>query len=207
MVDDSADNRALLSQLLTSVGFEVKEAINGQQALELYHSWQPHLIWMDIRMPVMDGYQASQAIKAGGGPEPVIIALTASAFEEERAEVLAAGCDDFVRKPFRETEIFEKMANHLNLTYLYEEMAPEAEQQGPASPVHLTPTDLARLPAKWRVDLREAASRGRSEQLYRLIDLIRADHAQMAEALTTLVQALEFRKIVSLTEQIETEQP
>jgi CheY-like chemotaxis protein len=202
VVDDSADNRALLVQLLGPVGFEIREAVDGRQALELYQSWQPHLIWMDIRMPVMDGYQASQAIKAGNGPETVIIAVTASVFEEERAEIMAAGCDDFVRKPFREEEIFEKMAEHLGVAYLFEELEPVAEQVQPAAEIDLTAADLASLPAEWIAQLREAASRGRSELLRELIDQIKPDYVEVAAGLTRLVNDLQFRKVVALTEQV-----
>jgi CheY-like chemotaxis protein len=157
---------------------------------------------MDVRMPVMDGYQASQAIKAGNGPETVIIAITASVFEEERARVLAAGCDDFVRKPFREEEIFAKMAQHLGVAYLYEELEPVLEQVQPVATVVLTAADLAPLPAEWTTQVGQAASRGRSELLFELIDQIKTDFAQVADGLTQLVNDLQFRKIVALTEQV-----
>jgi DNA-binding response OmpR family regulator len=160
---------------------------------------------MDIRMPVMDGYLASRAIKAGDGPGTVIIALTASAFEEERAQVLAAGCDDFVRKPFREEEIFEKMATHLGLAYIYEEPEPVVEQAQLGTTVELTAADLAALPPEWVAQLRQAASRGRRELLFELIDQIREDYSQVAADLTRLVSDLQFRKIVALTEQVKEE--
>ncbi|MCB0168222.1 MAG: response regulator, partial [Anaerolineae bacterium] len=200
VVEDSADNRVLLSQLLAAVGFEVQEAVNGQQGLDLYRSWQPHLIWMDIRMPIMDGYQASRAIKSGNGPETVIIALTASAFDEERSQVLAAGCDDFVRKPFREAEIFEKMADHLNVAYVYEELEPVTQQVQSGVVVNLTGDDLAPLPSEWIAQLRQAASRGRREMLYDLIGQIKPEYPQLADGLASLVKELRFEKIVVLTE-------
>jgi CheY-like chemotaxis protein len=106
VVEDKETNRRLLVKLLESVGFEVQEAANGQQALEVWARWQPHLIWMDMRMPLMDGHEATQQIKATPqGQATVIIALTATAFEEDREQVLLEGCDGFVRKPFRTDEI------------------------------------------------------------------------------------------------------
>ena len=154
-------------------------------------------------MPVMDGYQAAQAIKTGDGPETVIIAVTSSVFEDERTSVLAAGCDDFVGKPFREEEIFEKMVQHLGVTYLYEESEPVAENMQPAAKAEVTKADLAGLPTEWVAQLHQAASRGRSELLAALIDQIRADYGQVAEGLTQLVNDLQFRKIVALTEQVQ----
>lgn len=203
VVDDSADNRALLCQLLASVGFEVQEAINGQQALERYESWQPQLIWMDIRMPVMDGYQAAQAIRESNGPETVIIAITASAFEEERVQALAVGCDDFVRKPFREDEIFKKMAEHLGLSYIYEtlDQADAHDDKRRSEQVGLTPDALGQLPASWVTDLRQAAMHGHIEPILNLINQLGPDHSQMARALSTLARDFQFGKIVALTEQ------
>ncbi|MEL6912840.1 MAG: response regulator, partial [Cyanobacteria bacterium J06598_4] len=74
------------------------------------------------RMPVMDGYEATQRIKeTTEGQNTKILALTASAFEEEKAIILSAGCDDFVRKPFKEEVLFDKMTEHLGVQYLYAE--------------------------------------------------------------------------------------
>lgn len=109
IVEDRLENRKLMVNLLQPLGFEVQEAEDGKVAVELFERWRPHLIWMDMRMPVMDGYEATQHIKAHKGQATVIIALTASALDEERAQILAAGCDDFVRKPFLEDTIFKKM--------------------------------------------------------------------------------------------------
>ena len=205
VVDDSADNRALLGQLLTSVGFEVQEADNGQQAIEVYQSWQPHLIWMDIRMPVMDGYEATKQIKSIADTqqpsiEPVIIAVTASVFEDERDNVLAAGCHDFVRKPFHEQEIFEKISEHLGVAFIYEGLEPVDEKMQQIPPAELISADLQAFPAEWLTELRQAASRGRSELLLELIDQIKTDYPDVASGLTQLVNNLQFRKIVALTE-------
>jgi two-component system sensor histidine kinase/response regulator len=122
-VDDRLESRLLLVKLLGDIGFDVREASNGQEAIAVWESWQPHLIWMDMRMPVMDGYEATKRIKSTlQGQATVIIALTASAFEEDRHLVLSAGCNDFLRKPFREEVLWEKMAHHLGVRYLYGEM-------------------------------------------------------------------------------------
>jgi PAS domain S-box-containing protein len=132
VVDDSDENRQLLSKRLQSVGFDVREADHGQAAIELWQSYAPHLIWMDVRMPIMNGLEATQRIRqqetalAEALPETTptrpptkIIAITANVFEEERQPVLAIGCDDFVAKPCPETIFFEKMSKHLGVRYIY----------------------------------------------------------------------------------------
>ncbi len=132
IVDDNVLNRSLLSELLIPVGFEMREAVNGQEAVEIALEWQPHFIWMDMRMPVMDGYAATQAIRRLSSPVNTvpIIALTASAFEENREQMLIAGCDDFMRKPFKTHELFDKMAEYLEIKYLYEkEVVPVLKTQ------------------------------------------------------------------------------
>lgn len=128
VVEDKLENRQLLTELLQPIGFQVKSGANGQEAIDLWLQWSPHLIWMDLQMPILDGYEATKQIKAIGQNTPVIIALTGSVFEEERAVALAAGCDDFVRKPFRTEMIFEKMAEYLGVRYMYTEIyAPKDE--------------------------------------------------------------------------------
>ncbi len=123
IVEDVSVNRKLLKRILKPLDIEVREAHNGQEAVNICTNWQPHLIWMDILMPVMDGYIATKEIrKTAVGKDIVIIALSASAFEEQQVKVRLVGCDDFVGKPFQEAEIFDKMAQHLGLRYLYEEV-------------------------------------------------------------------------------------
>ncbi len=122
VVEDNENNRRLLVKLLQIEGFEVKEAVNGQDAIEICEKWQPHFIWMDMRMPIMDGYETTLQIKKShGGKDIAIIALTASAFEEDRVKVIEHGCDDFLSKPFREFEIFEMIHKHLGVQYLYDQ--------------------------------------------------------------------------------------
>ncbi|KOR36991.1 MULTISPECIES: response regulator [Planktothricoides] len=122
VVEDRLENRLLLMKMLSRWGFqEVREATNGQEALDILKTWQPDLIWMDMQMPVMNGYEATKRIKANPlSQKIVIIALTASAFEEDRQEILQIGCDDFVLKPFQEQELLVKMEKYLGVLYLYQ---------------------------------------------------------------------------------------
>ena len=121
IVDDEIANRQILVKMLEPVGFEVQEAVDGQEAVDRWCEWRPHLIWMDMRMPVMDGLEATRQIRAAdGGQETIIVALTASGLEEDRTIILAEGCDDYVRKPFYEEELFDTMNKHLGIRYIYE---------------------------------------------------------------------------------------
>ncbi len=124
IAEDRDSNRTLLMKMLEPLGLDVKGVRNGAECVATWETWEPHLIWMDMRMPVMDGYEATRRIKATAkGQATVIIAITASAFESDRKLILTEGCDDFVRKPFIEDEIFEKLEKHLGLRLLSEETA------------------------------------------------------------------------------------
>jgi len=136
VVEDDRASRLLLSNILSTLGLHIREADNGEDAIAIWENWHPHLIWMDIQMPRMDGYETIKQIKAREQaincktnppmvphnplPQTKIIALTASAFEEDRAAILAVGGDDFASKPFRRQVILDKMAQHLGLVYSYE---------------------------------------------------------------------------------------
>ncbi|TXG96872.1 MAG: response regulator [Rhodocyclaceae bacterium] len=118
VVDDNPINRKLLTTILKKTGFEVIEAINGKQALEHWRTFAPSLIWMDMVMPELDGYDATRAIKATEeGKHTVIIALTANAFEEDMEAALAAGCDAYIRKPYRSEELYRLLQQYLNIKF------------------------------------------------------------------------------------------
>jgi PAS domain S-box-containing protein len=203
VVEDKETNRRLLVQLLESLGFEVKEAANGQEALDVWERWQPHLIWMDMRMPVMDGHETTQRIKGTPkGQAVVIIALTATAFEEDREQVLLEGCDDFVRKPFRKDEIYDMLAKHLGVGFLYDEEPAPPPSARPAEPAYMPSTEaLAALPAGWLADLQQATTRGDLPLILHLADQIRDYDAALADGLADLAQNYKYRKILTLIEQ------
>jgi CheY-like chemotaxis protein len=188
IAEDREASRKLLTKLLEPLGFEVREAVNGQEAIEIWELWEPHLIWMDMRMPVVDGHQATKRIKATTkGQATVVIALTASAFEEDRQVILSEGCDDFVRKPFREAEIFDKLTTHLGVCFVYEET--ETTTQAPR------PADGAASPQeRFQAD---------GDLVLELVEQIRAQHPSVADALAGLARNYRLDIIVTLTQQWE----
>jgi PAS domain S-box-containing protein len=200
VVEDNRESRQLLVKMLETLGFEVQQAENGAEAIDRWKSFDPHLIWMDLRMPVMDGYEATRQIKSQPqGQETVILALTASAFEEERRLAIAAGCDDFIRKPFREEELFEKMAQYLGVRYRYESIEPTIAPA--ATPADLTTALLLieKMPAEWRSQLHQAATQVDAEQILRSIDLIPPEYSPLAVAIADLMNHYRFDRIVELT--------
>jgi signal transduction histidine kinase/DNA-binding response OmpR family regulator len=210
VVEDRAANRQLLVKLLTSLGgppqgFAVREATNGEEALEVWETWQPHLIWMDMRMPVMDGYETTRRIKATPqGQDTVVIALTASAFEEDRMEMLDVGCDDFVRKPFRNAEIFDKLAQHLGVRYIYEETASPTVNSRAKSMAQsgLTPQALAALPVDVRHRLAQAVTETDMLQITDIIAEIREHDGALADALKSLADDFAYDKIAMILQQV-----
>ncbi len=199
IVEDNVENRLLLRKLLDTAGFEVREASNGAEAVELYEQWRPHLIWMDLRLPGLDGYETTQRIKTiAGGTAPTIIALTASVFEDERAAALLVGCDDFVRKPIHENDIFDKVAQHLGVRYIYQE--PDQPAAGLPGPGALTAADLAALPFNWIANVRRAATQGEGEAILSLAAQLGPEHANLVKGLKELVQRFQFSQIVALAE-------
>ena len=198
VVEDRLENRSLMCKILAPMGFEVREAENGEEAIAIWQTWRPHLIWMDMRMPVMDGYEATRQIKAApGGVETVIVALTASAFEEQRAEVMAAGCDGFVRKPFREEQIFSVIAEYLGVRFVYE----SDSVSSPLKPSRgLTPEALSVLPSDWMAELNQAAAQADADLIARLLEQIEPDHGVLAGALRDLVHDFRFDRLMDLTE-------
>jgi PAS domain S-box-containing protein len=200
VVEDNRESRQLLVKMLETVGFEVQQAANGREAIDRWQSFAPHLIWMDLRMPVMDGYEATRQIRAQPqGGETVILALTASVFEDERPQAIAAGCNDFIRKPFREEELFAKMAYYLGVRYRYESIDPISIPE--ATPADLTAALLLidRMPAEWRSQLHQAATQVDGEQILRSIDLIPPEYAPLALAIVDLMNHYRFDRIVELT--------
>jgi len=200
VVDDKQENRGPLLRLLAIAGFDVREAVDGRQAVEIFHQWQPHFIWMDIRMPVMDGLEATRRIKATeAGKTTTIAAVTASVWEEDRLPILAAGCDELVKKPYREAEIFAIMARYLGLSYRYETVEAQVTAAGP--PVH---ADLLRaLPVELYRQLHRAVLRLDIVATSAAIGEIGALDPELAGPLQQLADTLQYEQLLTLLEGVE----
>ncbi|MEH1959761.1 MAG: ATP-binding protein [Nostoc sp.] len=276
VVDDSKESRLLLVKILTPLGFEVREATDGSEAIANWESWQPHLIFMDMRMPVMDGYEATRIIKAkqiGDGEwgtctkqfdrsdseqfdkltvrrcrsmghtanpalgqpcvaevpkviataptalahpcdfsgvtqdysntHTIIIALTASAFEEERQKILSIGCDDFIRKPFTQEVLLEKLSQHLGVKYTNQlEITKGAVVDQPTQmfvSVAELLSRLSQMPPEWLQQIHYAAASCSDELILELIKQIPSDNRQVFQVLRDLANNYQFEKIMELT--------
>ena len=207
IVEDNADSRSLLQQMLEQVGLCIKTAANGKQAVDIHASWQPHLIWMDIRMPVINGLEATRRIReresgvepTAGSEKTIIIALTASVFDDAREEIMASGFDDFIRKPYTIEKIFERMARHLNIRYTFRTTQDANTNSNTADrKIELTAGDFEGLSVDWLESIRQAALRGRSRQALVLIEAIQESHPRLADALTGLANSFRVEEIPAL---------
>jgi CheY-like chemotaxis protein len=204
VVDDKLVNRQLLRKFLEPLGFAIEEASNGREAIDLWETWLPHLILMDMRMPVMDGYEATTYIKSTlQGQATAIVALTASVLEEEKTVILSTGCDDFIRKPFREQTIFDALERHLGVSYLYAETSVISTADLPSS--SLTPEDLNCMPESWLNDLYNASLEADSTLVLELIKMIPASENILVQSLTKLTRQFQFEQIMELTQPLVTE--
>lgn len=214
VIDDTKENRLLLVKLLEPIGFQVREAENGVEGLSIWSSWQPQLILMDTRMPVMDGLETAREIRlrerrnsASGSPLPatIIIAVTASAFEEKRGEILAAGSNDFIRKPFQEEIIMTKIAQHLGVRYIYENLPQltttyrrfdTAKEQSDSFFLK----EFAGMSIDWVRKLDQAAKNLNEDGVSQLIGQIPSNKATLTEALKDLLVDFRLDVIFHLTQ-------
>jgi PAS domain S-box-containing protein len=206
VVEDNEPSRKMLVTLLKAIGFEVASAANGEEAVEAWEKWQPHFIWMDLRMPVLDGYEATKRIKSAmrQSISPVdtkIVALTASAFEENRNQAFADGCDDFVRKPFRESDIFRKMTKHLGVRFLYKEQAHDRQVIGETDaplPLPDLPSHIACLPSALKDKLAAATDSCNADEIDRIINEIQTLNSHLGDALMLLARKFAYQEIMGL---------
>lgn len=202
VVDDVESSRRLVTDTLMGVssgvssepGFEVRQAVNGQEAVRIWHDWHPHLIWMDIRMPVMDGFEATRQIKATEqGRATTIIGLSASAFEEQRFAVLEAGCDDFIRKPFRISDFFHIMYKHIGVRYVYEAVV---HTEGPVADmvdkIDVLAKSLASVEETLLTDLRRAVEETNPAMTQTIIDRIAEKNKPLASELSRFADNFRF---------------
>ncbi len=226
VVDDRKDNRQLLVKMLSPLGFAVKQASDGIAAVEIWENWQPHLILMDLQMPMMDGCEATMEIRSRiqqreskqamgeeinvSGAEPLIpkiIALTASTIEGRRSFALFAGCDDFISKPFRKNEIFDTLHKHLGVKYLYSNSTDlmsagdRANQSDSKSNAVLA--YLPKLPAEWVENMKQVIRSADFDLIARTIEEIKDAHPEFAEILEGHLNNFDYQKILNLIAEAE----
>jgi signal transduction histidine kinase/DNA-binding response OmpR family regulator len=198
VVDDDANSREWLRDFLASVGFVVCEAENGVEAVQVANESRPHLIVMDVRMPEMNGFDATRAIRTLEGRErPVIIALSASALDEDRRAALDAGLDDFIVKPCRAQELLEKIACHLDVRYRYGDPTPRSDADWTAAPDERS-ARLESLPVGLMDELHQATLNGEKDRMDEIISKLRLADQSVAETLQKLADGYEYDSLLAL---------
>ncbi|AFY84054.1 PAS domain-containing hybrid sensor histidine kinase/response regulator [Oscillatoria acuminata] len=202
IVDDHDYNSQLLMQILHPFGFELKRAVNGEEVLEMWQEFLPHLIWMDMRMPKIDGYEATRRIKAycQNHPEipvPAIVAITASGWHFDKSEILASGCDGLIRKPFRDVDIFEAIATHLGLSLMASHRTPDVPVLDPEA-MTLKAADLAHIPQEFLDNLWNGLVQGDLELIASAIEQVGGEDPVLADALQSLANQYQFEKLLGL---------
>ncbi|GAB6088565.1 PAS domain-containing protein [Spirochaeta dissipatitropha] len=194
IVDDRKDNRELLQALLEPCGFSLRQAENGKEAVELFEVWNPDLILLDMGMPVMNGYEATRIIKQSErGKEICVIAVTASAFEENEAVIRSTEVNDYIRKPFRPGEIYKVIGEHLGLKFI---IAEDNEDCADPEEIMLTADTLKVIPESSRIAMYEAVEMGNISELKNLIAQI--DESGIARALLVLARQYDYDKLLFL---------
>jgi CheY-like chemotaxis protein len=203
IADDESNNRGWLNKLLTSLGFAVREACDGEAALRIWEDWQPQLILMDIRMPVMDGVETTRRIRSKpAGVRTVIIVLTASAMDEDRRTIMQTGVDDFITKPCREGDLLEKIRAHLGLVYTYGDRESTLEAASPeALSSSLSPGMVRRLPVELADEMRQAILNGEKFRLDELIGRMPDRDGKFAQALQGLANEYEYDTLTQLLDE------
>ena len=207
IADDGAESRLLMRRWLEEVGFEVREASQGQEAVEIWTAWQPHLICLDMRMPVLDGYGVARQVRQlPGGDATVIVAVTASVFEEQRSDCIAAGCNAVLPKPLDRAMLLDHMGRSLNLTYQYAEASgADAENTQTAAfcrdqnRLPLTQADFSHLAPDWLAQVHQAAQAADDRQVRQFIAQLPVEQHPLARRLDCLVNDFRLDVIIELT--------
>lgn len=127
IVEDNETNRDMLSRRLSRKGYEVTQAVNGEDGLTCVQFDRPHLILMDMSLPVLDGWETTRRLKADAATTSIpVVALTAHAMSGDRERAMAAGCDDYDTKPIEFARLLQKIEALLQQTDAPSADAPSA---------------------------------------------------------------------------------
>ncbi len=198
IVDDHVEGRLLLQKILQPLGFQLREACNGLEAVQIFKQWHPHLIWMDMRMPIMNGIEATRQIKAlPNGKETIIVALTASVFEDQREELFTAGVDAFMSKPYRIEEIFTCLHQYLKVEFIYQ----EAALSDNSFSEDIKQSCFQTLPDELKQHLQNAALELDMEKTLGVIEEVKKINFSLARQFQQAVEKMDFQAILNLFNQ------
>ena len=198
VVDDLEDNREVLAAFLGALGLQVRTAANGREGVELWQTWHPDVVWMDMHMPVEDGYSATRRIRAleqeAGLSRTPILGISASVFDQDQAKVLAAGCDTLVPKPYRESDLVQALNLFTGLRFL------DADRPAASDP---EPQQDPPPPAGWRRALREALAKGDLDGAAALTASLPESHDRTKQRLLGLLREFRLDELERLVQRME----
>ena len=198
VVDDNHENLQIVVTLLKMVGFETIEATNGSDAIEKFEQWSPDLILMDLRMPVMDGYEATQQIKlTEKGIQTPVIALTANILEEDRNRIETIGIQGFIGKPFLESELLDTIGRILGLQYVYEEEIHSSQETGFYFSENMA-EEIGKLDDSLRLKMLDAIAVADMKRLKMLIGSVVQENSNLAHHLMGLARNYDYDQLYQL---------
>ena len=199
IADDRETNRVLLSTMLAAVGFTTLEVVNGEEAVAKCREWKPRVILMDMTMPVMDGYEATRRIRQTPDlKKTIIIAVTASAFEEDRRRVLEAGADGYLSKPFKERQLMEAIQSLTGVEYIYEEAAATAGSGMTAGAMEQLREAISALPADLIQQLRNATMGAEIDLINELLDQVAGINPPAASLMREMAAQYQYEELLDL---------
>ncbi|MCA9902993.1 MAG: response regulator, partial [Anaerolineae bacterium] len=188
IVEDDAESRTVLREFLQLVGLKPELAADGEAALDVYRHWRPHVLLLDMQLPKLDGYEVTRRIRQEyADDQTLIIAITASAFVQQRAAILASGCNDLLTKPYTHSQLFALLAKHTNIQFLYRERAP-ARTKDHQPPVIARELLMQLSQAQLRA-LYQAALTGYNPAARKLVQEIETEHPALAARLNDMVDS------------------
>ncbi len=195
IVEDQLENRLLLIELLEPLGFVLREALNGLEALEIVKDWHPDLILMDRRMPLLDGLETVKRLRQMELYKTIpIIAVTAHAFDDEQHEMLDAGCSAFLRKPFREVELYTAIETALGIEFNYTDLEPATELDTST----LSHEDISTLPTQLVAELQHTVITANLDAMLECIVKIEQHNPQTATLLKDLALRYEYERMLDI---------
>lgn len=195
IADDKSNNRNLLSEMLQSEAIQIIMADDGESAVRQFEQWRPHLIMMDLKMPNMNGYEATRIIKGmEGGRETCIIIVTATAFDDDINQLMNSGADAHIRKPLRIGEVYEMIGRHLDVHYIFEEaLTPQVKES-----IKYFKNALAQLPDDLVVQMSQATVNAQLDRLLLLIEEVARTEGKLAEHLQELAVGYQYDALTNL---------
>ncbi len=213
IAEDKPNNRLLLRNILSVLKVHIKEATNGKEAVKIFKEWQPNFIWMDLRMPQMDGMEATRIIRSmPGGDKVVIVALTASAFDDEKNTILQCGMDDFVLKPCTAEQVYTCMKQHLDLEFIMQENVCDASNLGdtphPGSAYEFTKlVEMLRdLPPSILQELQDSVLLLNIQDMALVLEKIAETNSELAKIIGRLGEQIRYDMILDAIEKAKEEE-